>query len=255
MLRRISSLFMVAVLIVSTAWAQKTEGLVAKVYEIKNRKVEDIIPLLVGMNVEVLVNSINRALNTVTVRANSEGHSVVEALIKKYDIPRKTIEFQFFLIRAATAGEALKDGLPEKVQKVIKEIAGLTKYKSFEVIDSPFIRVQEESQASLSGKGTYDYGIMLQVRGGVSTGSGELNNRQIRIDRFQITFSDSKSWAEALKNVSKTPIGPMPSPQSLDTSFNIAENETVVIGASQVDSGANASEIAIITVVTAKVLP
>jgi hypothetical protein len=253
MLRRISSLFLVAVLIVSTVWAQKTEGLVTKVYEIKHRKAEDIAPLLIGMNVELLNGTINREFNTITVRANSEGHAAVEELIKKYDIPRMTIEFQFFLIRAAISGGALKDGLPEKVQKVIKEIAGLTKYKSFEVIDSPFILVQEDSQASLTGNGAYDYGIQFHVQKGVSAGAGEAKNRQVRIDRFQIKFSDLKALAEDRKNASAKAITSSYS-QSLDTSFNIAENETVAIGASQIDAGASTSGFAVITVVTAKII-
>ena len=255
MLRRISGLFIVAVLIVSTAWAQQTEGPVAKVYEIKYRKAEDIAKLLLGMNVELVNGSINTAFNTFTVRANWEGHSTVEELINKYDIPRKTIEFQFFLIRATMAGEGLKDGLPEKVQRVVREIAGLTKYKSFEVIDSPFIRVQEDNRASLTGNGIYDYSMMFFVQGGVSTGSAEVKNRQIRIDRFQISFSGSKDGAraEALKKLGVSPPTRSPS-QSLDTSFNIAEGETVVIGASQIESGDKAPGAAVITVVTAKIL-
>jgi hypothetical protein len=107
----------------------------------------------------------------------------------------------------------------------------------------------------MTGNGMYDYLIVFHVQNAVSTGSSGENKRQIRIDRFQISFSDSKAWAraEALKKLATAPPTPAHS-QSLDTSFNIAEGETVVIGASQIDSGEKASGIAVITVVTAKIL-
>jgi hypothetical protein len=254
MTKRILGLLIIAVFMASTVRAQQKEALTPRIYEIKNRDAESIAKLLLGMDVELVVGSINKTFNTFTVRANEQGHAMVADLVRKYDIPKKTMEFQFFLIRAKTSGEALKDGLPEKVQKVIKEISALTRYKSFEVIDSPFVRAQEGMFTSLDGKGIYDYSLVFSVNSEAPIGSTEDKRRQIRISRFEIAFSSSKA-KDPLQSPVKNPFqSNSGKSNSLQTSFNIAEGETIVIGASQSESEGQESNTAVITIVTAKIL-
>lgn len=244
MTKMISGLLIIAALMSSSVWAQQKEELTPRIYEIKWQRAEDIQRLLVGMNVEVV--ALNFAFNTITVRANEQGHIAVADLIRKYDVSEKTIEFQFFIIKARTTGEGLKDGVPERVQKVIRDIAGLTHYKSFEVIDSPFLRTQEGKQSQIEGKGIYDYGIRISVRKGEPVVSAEDKRRDIRVDSFNMSFQvpavlpDGKSSVKTVGNLS--------------TSFNIIEGDIVVIGASQVEQDGKDPGSAIITVVTATIL-
>jgi hypothetical protein len=246
MIRRIFYLLIIALLVAAPVVAQKKEGITAKVYEVKNRRVDDIAKLLVGLDVDLVSGSINPAFNTFSVRADPQGHATVEELIRKYDIPVRTIEFQFFLIKASTTGEGLKDGLPEKVQKAMKEIASLTRYKGFELIDAPYLRTREgSSQSSVSGEGIYNYGIIISGPD-ITTDETPVNRRRIKIWQFNIDFSSLTVLPDGKKSQRDV--------VHLSTALSIDEGEVTVIGASQVGREGKDPGAAIITIVTAKIL-
>lgn len=249
MTRRISGLLIIAMFMASPVWAQQKDELTPKIYEIKWQRADEIARLLVGLDVVQVVGF--STFNTLTVRANEQGHMAVADLIRKYDVPEKTIEFQFFLIKARTTGDGLKDGVPDKVQKVIKDVAGLTRYKSFEVIDAPFLRTQGGKMSQLNGQGIYNYGIRISVQKGQPAVSAEDKRREIRIDSFSIDFLAPG----VLPQGKPAPPGPNVKPMgSLTTSFNIVEGDIVVIGASQAEQEGKEPGSAIITVVTARIL-
>jgi hypothetical protein len=214
-----------------------------KIYEIKYKKAGDMVKLLVELpEIELIPASINETFNTFTVRAWGKGHAMVADIIRKYDVPNKTIEFQFFLIKANITGEGLKDGVPEKVQKALKDVASLTRYKGFELIDAPFIRLKEGNrESSLDGKGIYSYDIRIVT----PKITAEENKNQISINNFAIRFN-----VPAINSEGKTIIRPI----TLSTPFSIVEGEIVVLGASQVEREGKDPGAAIITVVTAKIL-
>ena len=167
MIRKLFCLLIIVSLSAIPVLAQQQETPTTKVYDVKHKQAKDIARLLIGLDsktdphaqIFLDTRSVNDAFNTFTVRALPEGHAVVADIIQKYDVPDKTIEFQFFLIRANTTGEGLKNGVPEKVQKALKDVASLTRYKGFELIDAPFIRIKERHMASIDGKGIYSYDI------------------------------------------------------------------------------------------------
>jgi hypothetical protein len=243
MIRKTFYVLIFALLVAAPILAQQKEGLTAKVYEVKNRRVDDIFKLLIGLDVNLVNESINSAFNTFTVRADEQGHAKVAELIRKYDTPIRTIEFQFFLIKASTIGEGLKNGLPEKVQKAVKELASLTRYKGFELIDAPFLRTREGSSTSaINGEGIYNYRITLS-NPEIST---ETNKRQIKIWQFYIDFSREKVFSDGKKSQKNI--------AQLSTAFNIDEEAVVIIGASNVEREERDPGTAIITIVTAKIL-
>jgi hypothetical protein len=244
MIRKMFCVLTIAIFVATPALAQQKEGITAKVYEVKNRRVNDIFQLLIGLDVDLVNNSINHAFNTFTVRANEQGHATVAELIRKYDIPVRTIEFQFFLIKASTTGEGLKDGFPEKVQKAVKEIASLTRYKGFELIDAPFLRTREgEASSSINGEGIYNYQIILSVP---EIGMEATNRRLIKIGQFRIDFNRLTVFPDGKKSQKNL--------ANLATAFSMDEDAVVVIGASQVEREEKNAGAAIITVVTAKIL-
>jgi hypothetical protein len=242
MIRKTFCLLIIAFMVAAPVLAQQKEGITAKVYEVRNRRVDDIAKLLVGLDVDLVNASINPAFNTFTVRASEQGHATVAELIRKYDIPIRTIEFQFFLIKATTSGEGLKDGIPERIQRALKDVALLTRYKGFELIDAPFIRTKEGvNSASLDGRGIYSYDLSMMFPQ-ITT---EETKRQISISSFFIRFNipavnpEGKSFT---RNV------------ALNTPFSIFEGEIVALGASQIEREGKDPGSAIITVVTAKIL-
>jgi hypothetical protein len=246
MIRKVFYLLIIALLVAAPVVAQNKEGITAKVYEVKNRKVDDIAKLLVGLDVDLESRSINSAFNTFTVRADQQGHTTVEELIRKYDIPVRTIEFQFFFIKASTMGEGLKDGLPEKVQKAMKEVASLTRYKGFELIDSPYLLTREgSSQSSMSGEGIYNYRIIM-TDPEITTDETLGNRRRIKIWQFNVEFNS----LTVLPDGKKTKMDAA----QLSTALSIDEGVVTVIGASQIGREGKDSGAAIITIVTAKIL-
>jgi hypothetical protein len=237
--RKIWFLLMMGMLAAAPLRAQQQEARTAKVYKINNKRAADIARLLNGFNAVVVDTSINQTFNTFTVIANEEGHNEVSNIIGEYDVPDKTVEFQFFLIKANPTGTGLKDGVPEKVQKALKEVASLTRYKAFELIDAPYLRIKEgiTSVADLTGKGIYNYNIRIAQL---------MAQYQINIGEFQIHFNLPAITTDGKPSTKVV--------AQLTTSFSLNEGEIIVLGASQVERDGKEAGSAIITIVTAKIL-
>ena len=224
--------------------APRAVPLEVKVYEIKYQDAAAINGLLTG----VADGSVSTQFNTITIRASSAVHAMIEAIIEKYDIPRRTIEFQFFLVKASNASATptppATAGLPAKVATALNEVAGLTRYKKFELIDAPFLRTQVGHDVEVLGQSMDDYlqSYTLSVQGTGISGEGDT---QIRIAKFAADFRV------------KQPSGPTSSFRSvgINTSFEFPEDEIIVVGTSQVQSqSGDASDTSIIVIVTATIL-
>ncbi len=124
----------------------------------------------------------------------------------------------------------------------MKEVASLMRYQGFELIDAPFIRVEEVGgPVSLEGKGIYGYNLKIITPEIVT----RENKRQISIRRFMADFKVPAVDSEGnpfFRNI------------RLDTQFNITEGEIVVLGASQIEREGKDSSTAIITIVTAEII-
>ncbi len=249
MIRNLFCLLIIVSLSVSCSSPVRNDSITAKVYPVKYKRAEDIARLVfdhnlkadAGGQIQLVPGSPDMLLNTVTISAGPEGHAVVADILKKYDVPNKTIEFQFFLIKAKTAGEELKDKLPEKVEKALKEVASLVRYKSFEIIDAPYVRTKEGSVASLAGEGIYNYKIMILPEPRANLEGSQLNfGFQIYFFAPQVS-PDDKSSAKSIAE--------------LTAPVSIKEGEVIALGASQIGRGEKTSGTAIITIVTAKIIP
>jgi hypothetical protein len=238
-------LLILVVTIAAPIVAQDKDGFTIKIYEIKNQKAVDIARLLIGMDaneLELIPGSVNEALNTLSVRARPIGHEKVGEIIKKYDVPAKNIEFQFYLIKATTTGEGLKDRLPAQAERALRDFARFSRsYTGFELIGNPGILTKEGAlSASLTGKGLYSYELSIN---NVSISEQE---RKIRINagnfwiRFYVPNIDLQG-----KSVSREVY--------LSTPFSVAEGEVIVLGASQIEQSKDTGS-AIIAIVMARIV-
>ena len=244
MKKRILLAVFLCLLTTPIVWSQQKEELVSKIYQIKWRGAGEIARLVEGFRDHQTDFSVSDSFNTLTVKSNEKSHTVIGELIRKYDVPAKTVEFQFYLIKATAATEGMKDGLPERIRKVMAEVAGLTRYKGFESVDAPVLRASEGKEAHLSGKGHFFYGLRLKGIRIVVTDTGK---RQIRVDEFMINFTIPTGYQETEHRPILRDVG-------VNTSFTIGEGETIVVGASQIRDESKDQGAALITVVTARVI-
>jgi hypothetical protein len=228
-----------------------------KIYDIKWRDPEEISELLMpfaSFPGHEFVGA-NPAFKTVTVRGTPEILAVIDGLIKKYDVPARELEFQFFLLRGRKTGTGVKDGVPEDIRKVLEDVSSLTAFKSFDLIDSPIVRATEGRPVSVDSKGDNISGrIDLSPPVLVTTDSGTL---QIRIDRFQLRceFPGYEVLAPPEPGQEPQRIGEGKyRTAGMETSFRIADGETIVVGSSGVRGVGSEPGDAVIAVVRAKVL-
>ena len=190
-----------------------------RVYKIEHQQASELAKLIPAKTFSLAANS---AFNTISLVAVPQVHEMVASIIQKYDVPKRTIELQFFLIKANTDTEGLNDELPEKVKTVLDEVASLTRYKNFELMDAPFLRLVDGASTNLSGRIKSSYNIRLQ---GVKT-SGEVNKKQIHIDSLEVNVGSAGIYS----------------------TVDITDDEMTIIGTSQNDNSS------IIVIVTAKIL-
>src|SRR5437867_2864255 len=168
---------------IPAARSQEREEVVLRLYPIKWRSPDEMERLISGFATRTTASS----LRTLTVLATEKNQAAIAELIRKYDVPDKSIDFQFYLIKASAAGEGIKDGVPEKIRRVIGDISGLTRYRSFELLDAPLLRAREGKESSVSGKGVYFYTLGFWGRGPWIV--SDEKKPQIHVDVFQISFS------------------------------------------------------------------
>ena len=146
------------------------------------------------------------------------------------DVPKETITFEFFLVRAGNFGGSQKGDLPEKVLAALNEVAGLTRYKNFKLITAPVIVTREGVDAEIGGGlCATDISFSIQIKEIVI--SKDAIKSQIRISLFGADFGSGRAMSTAL-------------------AFN--EGEIVVIGVSSLTNDGD-SDDAIMVAVTAKI--
>jgi hypothetical protein len=79
----------------------------------------------------------------VVLLGSPEGITAAEAIIKKLDQPKKTIELTFFLLTAIPASTDSK--LPSVLEPVVKQLRSSFTYADYQLLDTVFVRTREGS--------------------------------------------------------------------------------------------------------------
>jgi len=206
-----------------------------KIYEIKHQNAAEIASLL------PLEASVSPKFNAVMVSAVPHVHEIVASIIQKYDVPVRTVEFQFFLIKTITGETSPSSAeLPEKVRIALNEAATRMPYKGFELIGAPLMLILEGSGADLRGQSSR--GIQSYV---------------LKIPKIEITEAMNKSqiWIDSLEASFQVPGEQRGAYQTvgISTSMVLTESTPVVVGTLQV-LGDSVSNAAIVVIVTARIL-
>jgi hypothetical protein len=128
--------------------------------------------------------------------------------------------FQVILLRGATTGNTEIVGLPKNAEKAIKDMRDFLPFKSYRLLDSALLRVQDLGKARLSGIAPQQYEVRVAYR--------TLPNGKLSIGEFKIM---------AMRLPGATPLPPGVAPEAeravIDTSFTVDLGETIVVGSSK----------------------
>jgi hypothetical protein len=128
--------------------------------------------------------------------------------------------FQVILLRGTTTGNAEIVGLPKNAEKAIKDMRDFLPFKSYRLLDSGLLRVQDLGKARLSGIPPQQYEVRVAYRA--------MPNGKLSIWEFKIV---------AMKLPGATPLPPGVAPEAeravIDTSFTVDLGETIVVGSSR----------------------
>lgn len=141
------------------------------------------------------------------------------------------------------AASATPSDLPQSAQKAIADIREFLPYKSYEVLDSAWVRSTGSADVRMSGRDGVEYEVdMIFHAPGAS--SKELFVNGFRL--FQAPGFGTPQPA-AKEDAGKPAAAPRPGRNLLQTSFGMNVGETVVVGTSKVDG----SDEALIVLLTA----
>jgi len=200
-------------------------GAETKVFQAKHRPAERLRELLGNIPLQ---RDASREFNTITLNGSAENIKVAEAILEKYDTPRRQAEF---LLRVIEAGAGVDKAPNDAVDLVPAELKSMLKYNRYTLLDSAVLRGMEAEDLrlallNLNGR------VRFNVRESALEMSVDITGPPTNIKNNQ--GNDTTHW-----------------PSVLSTTATAKSGETVVLGASKMRGGNNA----LIVLVTAKLLP
>jgi len=230
MLNKPSRLIAVAVLVAlasATHVLAEQEELVERVYSIQylgleqaRLLVEEQFPALLSADTRLKWEQIPRRPDQsdsprgyLRLMASAEIHQGVAEVLKKEDIPPRTLLFQVTLLETSKQpGE--RPELPRDAAKAVADLEGFLPFKSYSLIDSGMIRTSAWSRLELSR--TWD--VLFRFRSHRQAGM------PLSMEGFELTKSRPAGDGEVTRKI-------------IDTTFSMNVGETVVVGTSKLNGG------------------
>jgi len=239
MLNKPSRLIAVAVLVAlasATLVLAEQERLVERVYSIQylgleqaRLLVEEQFPALLSADTRLKWEQLPRRQDQsdsprgyLRLMASAEIHQGVAEVLKKEDIPPRTLLFQVTLLEASKQPGERPD-LPRDAAKAVADLEGFLPFKSYSLIDSGMIRTSAWSRLELSD--TWD--VLFRFRSHRQAGM------PLNMEAFELTRSHRDLDGVVTRKI-------------LDTTFSMNVGETVVVGTSKL----NGSDEALVVLLT-----
>jgi hypothetical protein len=174
------------------------------------------------------------------VWSDSATHERIARALAKADAAPLTQSFQLLLLAASTHKAAGEPDVPASAQKALADLRGFLPYKSYQLLDSSWLRATQDrvTGGRVVGRQDAEYRVRLRFR---ITG-----NDQMFVDDFDLTEETStpRPPSDAKKGEPVAPHGPR---ELIATSFSLKKGETIVVGSSKIDG----SDEAIVVLLTA----
>jgi hypothetical protein len=177
------------------------------------------------------------------VRGDSATHERVAKALAKADAMPRTQAFHILLLAGSRKAASTPQDLPASAQKAIADIRDFLPYKSYEVLDSAWMRATDVAEARLAGRPGNEYQAILRFH---PTG---VDGKELFLDTFRLV--QMPRWTPqppSKEEEGKPAVAPPAATNLLQTSFGVKVGETVVVGTSKVD-GADEALIVLLTAV------
>jgi hypothetical protein len=128
--------------------------------------------------------------------------------------------FQIILLRGTTSGSEELTGLPKNAEKAVKDVRDFLPFKSYKLLDSALLRIDESGKTQLEGIPPQQYEVSFAFR--------PMAGNKLSIWSFRLV---------AVKPKGGTPLPRGVAPEAeralIDTSFTVDLGETIVVGSSK----------------------
>lgn len=226
---------------------------VMNVFDVRHRDASELFGLIrafiPGSNLQF-----DDRQNLLIFKGSPAHKQIVEELLRRFDVPQSTVSFQIYILLGSKVPYDEESSAPQEISQVLSDVASLTEFKHFYILASPTIRVLEGKKLSLDGVGRLFHQLEI---GGV-----EVDAERIHVDSFSLFLSKNpqepplpsgleKSAEKPGATPTVSPAGRLTRLGHLQTAFDIADGESIVLASSQLGAG---GDNALITVLTAHIL-
>jgi hypothetical protein len=156
------------------------------------------------------------------VNADGPTHEKIARALALADSAPKTQVFQLILLSASNRPDGAAPELPPAAQKALADVRGFLPFKSYEPVDSVWLRTTRQVDGRLVGRNHTSYEVRLRFQ------SGGADGKDLYVDLF-----DLREVPDFLE-----PGSPARTPhQLISTSFSMKQGETIVVGTSKSTDG------------------
>ena len=202
------------------------KGEITKVFDVRNRDVNDLSGLLNGFGATLKASP---ALKAIAVTGPPSVVDAIGEAIKRFDVPTKNIELTAYLVSALTQASA-QEPLPKELDGVTKELRNIFTYQGYRLLDKVVLRCREGGPTTVAN-GSFGQGPAIAYS--ITLGSVTVSeDNKIRTIGTNLNLRDSKGGSFFIS-----------------TGISVREGQKIVVG----KTGMGGSD-ALILVVTAKVV-
>jgi hypothetical protein len=182
--------------------------------------------------------------NKVIIEDTAEIVDKILSILEEVDAKPLDLQFNIDLLLGSTQeGDKTDWARDKKNESVLKELQGLLKYKSFRMLDSSILKVQDSVRSSqrIGGKGI-NLNLQLSPRT-IKDEDGESFQLELRLSQYQGFKPDGNERTLTL----------------IDTNLTLQSGERQVVGVSKLtyvpqEAGGQEEDIALIMILSGKVL-
>jgi len=210
---------------------RESDGQTSRVFEIKHRSPEAMLPVLRPLGSYSAVFTTSREFKTITVRDVPENLRQIEQAIRRLDVPEavgRTVELRFYVLIASNSDAATGNqstGYPAELGQAVKQLQTTLNYKNYSLVSSLIQRAKEGGRSS--GSGSFNY-VATNAQNAANTVSASFRYETGAIDLR--AASAGSATVVHLQRFNFEAITPREGIPSVSTELDIREGEQVVVG-------------------------